>query len=494
MVRHFFLDKTNSIIEGSMQNVGINPVLHLGYGVTRMRGLLYFDLCPIQELIEDKTFADLNSLTFTLKMANCFAIDGIPYEKDLFTSINDKVVRAASFDLMLFKAPCEWDEGRGFDFISDFWVKNNRSYSQEASNWYFSKNGLLWPYERDLIDLNDPDLNWVDVRENKIGAKGGIYPLWVLKEEYEKYLNGESSIVVGTQHFDFGNENLSINITDYVLECIKTGINYGLCLAFVPDIESIKTNVEQYVGFVTDKTNTFFHPYVEAVYDKYIKDDRESFTVGHENNLCLYVSDCGVSVNLDEVPYCAIDGKNLEVEQITKGVYSAKISAKDNNLTPKAIYYDVWSNIILDGTDEENIELEVATNPRERKLRIGSNAELKHHLVPTVYGINDDEKLGRGEVREVTVDFRRQYETEKKELIDSAYYRLYVKDADREIDVIPYHPIEKAFLNNFFMIYTQDLIPNEYYVDIKVNTGREEKYFTRVLKFTVVSNVTERYN
>jgi len=489
MIRHFFLDKTNSIFEGSLQNVGINPVLHIGYGKSLMRGLLHFDTCQVGELIKDKTFANIEKLKITLKMTNCFSIDGLPYEKNL---INPLTRRAASFDLMLTKLPCDWDAGRGFDFISDFWVKNNRSYSQEASNWYCPKDGLLWPYEADLLDLNNPELNWAEFKINKFGAKGGVYPMIMLKEEYEKYLDGEDSLVVGVQHFDFGNENLEIDVTDYVMGAIKSGNNPGLLLSFTPRFENMNLDNEEYVGFVTDKTNTFFHPYIEVEYDDFISDDRESFTIGKKNKLCLYVSDNGEMVNLDEVPTCSVNGTEAEVRQITKGVYEATVSS--DGMSENAIYYDTWSNILLDGEEQDDIELEFATNPKERKIKIGTNVDIKRNFVPSIYGINDDEKLGRGETREVTVDFRKQYETEKRELIDGAMFRLYVKDADRDIDIINYHPIEKGFLYNYFMIHTEDLIPNEYYIDIRIKTGREIKYFKRVLKFTVVSNVTERYN
>lgn len=493
MIRHFFIDKSNSIIEGSLQNVGLNPVLHVGYGPKIMRGILEFDLCPIKELIDDKTFADTDKLSISLKMTNCFSIDGIPYEKELFTATDNKIMRAASFDLMLFKMPCSWDAGRGFDFVSDFWIRNNRSYSQEGSSWYFAKSGLLWPYEAELADLNNPDLDWADLKRNVFGAKGGIYPFEVLVEEYKKYLDGEKSIIVGTQHFDFGNENLSIDVTAFVKEAIETGVNNGLCLAFTPDYETMKTDIEQYVGFVTDKTNTFFHPYLEVIYDNYINDDRESFTIGRENNLCLYVAENGEPVNLDELPLCNVNGIETEAEQVTKGVYKVTVPA-NTPLKNNAIYYDNWFQLSLDGQELEDVEMEFATNPISRKLKIGNDSNIRADYIPSLYGINDDEKIGRGEVREVTVELLKKYETNVKELFDSAMYRLYVLDGNREIDVIPYHPVEKAYLNNFFMVYTEDLIPGEYFVDIRLKIGRETKYFKRALKFTVVSNVTERYN
>ena len=59
MIRHFFLDKTNTIIENSKHNTGLNPVLSLSYGNGIMRGLIHFGIQEIKEMIEDKTFAHI---------------------------------------------------------------------------------------------------------------------------------------------------------------------------------------------------------------------------------------------------------------------------------------------------------------------------------------------------------------------------------------------------------------------------------------------------
>lgn len=489
MIRHFFLDKTNSIFEGSQQNVGLNPVLHISYGTGGIaRGLIHFDVEQIKCLIEDKTFANLDSLKFTLKMTNCFSIDGVPYEKNIVRGLESNARRAASFDLMLFRLPCEFDEGRGFDFISDFWVSNNKSFSTEGSNWFFAKNGIPWEASVNIEKINS--IKRKGVIDN---LNGGIYPIETLEAEYEKFCNGEKSLIIGTQHFDFGNENLAIDITDYIFEAIETGNNYGMCLAFVPHFEQMDTKIQQYVGFITDHTNTFFHPYVEANYSEYIMDDRESFTIGRDNNLYLYVFDDEIPTNLDEMPSCSIDGVEGDVKQVTKGVYCAHFDASKCNMEEGVMLYDNWSQIALNGNSEDDVELEFSTRPKSHKLKIGSDSHMKNMTVPSLYGINDDEKLSQNETREVTVDFRKKYTTNRKELISNADYRLYIKDGNRQYDVLPWQPIEKGFLNNFFVIYTEDLIPNEYYIDIRVSYGREMKYFERVLKFTVVSNITERY-
>lgn len=493
MIRHFFLDKTNSIIENSRQNIGLNPILHVAYGNGLMRGLIHFPINEIKNLINDKTFANTDKLRFYLRMTNCMSIDGIPYEKNLIRNQNTNAQRACSFDLILFKLPCDFDEGRGFDFISDFWIRNNRSVSENASNWYFAKNGIPWPFESEKINLKDEELNMADIKTNKISLIGGIYDKQTLTEEFNKYINCEPSIIVGAQHFDFGQENLKIDITDYVFESIQNNRNYGLCLSFSPLYENIYTDLQQYVGFFDDNTNTFFHPYVEAIYEEYNKDDRESFTIGKTNRLYLYVSDDGEPTNLDTIPTCTINDTKFEVIQSSKGVYYVEIKANDIELKPNTIYYDIWSNLALNGVEINDTELEFATNPISRKINIGSNSNFKKNFVPSVYGINFNEKIRRGEIREVTVDFRKEFEQDKKELLDDCQYRLYVNDGNREIDIIEYQPIEKNFLYNFFTIYTEDLIPNEYYIDIKVNTGRETKLFKKITNFTIISDVTERY-
>ena len=48
-------------------------------------------------------------------------------------------------------------------------------------------------------------------------------------------------------------------------------------------------------------------------------------------------------------------------------------------------------------------------------------------------------------------------------------------------------------ITKIYVIYAEDLIPNDYFVDIKVKRGREVRYYKEALRFRVVSDVTERY-
>lgn len=552
MIRHIFLDKTATILKDSPVNTGLNPVAELNYGDAVTRIILHFDESKIKDMVNDKTIADLDKTTFTLKMTNCTAINGVPYGKKLyFGNTNTVKERASSFVVLAMELPQSFDEGRGFEFIDDTWITNKNSYSSSGCNWYQSNNGRDWP-------------------------NPGVYSTDEIADEYEKFSNGEKSKVIARQKFDFGDEQLNMDITDYVKELLDesgTTKNYGIMLCFSPVFEvlnggwlfrqidkleipededfdelkqfpskydvklkkyfSVETETveyddcgdkiattttvtyytrfkqpittQQYVGFFTDHTNTFFHPYIEIDYKEYVQDDRECFYTNKQNRLYLYSNINGKPENLDNPPTCSIDIDDISISltgiQATKGVYYVEVPKQ--GFESNEVYYDVWKNIVY---KEENlyinkngedvgVELEFATLPGSGYIQIGSSDVKHEHLVPQVYGINDDENVTRNEIREVGVDFRKKYTTNERETISEAYYRLYVKDGNKQIDILNgYQPIERSFLHNYFLLYTGELIPNnKYYVDIKFRDGREERFYENVLHFNIVDDITERY-
>ena len=195
-----------------------------------------------------KTVVDVEKLKITINMTNCFSVAGVPYETELFRGNNKTAKRGSSLDVMLFELPCSFDAGRGFDYITDFWNFKSKSENRNGSSWYQSKNCVPWSLE--CI----PDYDYKT-------DKGGIYTLDKLEQEYNNYKNGLESIVIGTQHFDFGDENLCIDVTDYVLKCIRTNTNYGLCLSCLPFYEKKNLDELQIIDFFNDNTNTFCNVY-----------------------------------------------------------------------------------------------------------------------------------------------------------------------------------------------------------------------------------------
>ena len=477
---HTFIDKTNTILKGSELNFGLNPVGELNMGKKVSRVCIHFSADHLVEAYNDRTIADLSKTKHILKLFNCS-----------YVNINDRRVvsagiadiqgkqRASSFDVIAFILPKDFDEGEGFDYNDNFWISQNRKRSGSGCTWYQCRNLVPW-----LSNDDDPqETHYAD----------GVYDFNYIYEEYKKYLNtGKSDIIVASQHFDYGAENFKLDITEYVNSVIKgERLNHGLCIMFSPDYESYPWKEQKYVGFFTNHTNLFFEPFLETTYDEVINDSRGSFYIGKENKLYLYVNAGGEPTNLDTLPSCTIDGIEYPVTQATKGVYYTTV--KLTGVQPDTILTDIWSNIVINGEELDDVEMEFVCLSRNNFLNIGSKVVNKEELVPTLSGIHDAENVRIGDIRRVDVNFRIPYTTTKSEICDSAEYRIYVKDINREIDVYEYYPVESAFLSNFFVVDTNEMVPGDYFVDIKVKLGLETKIYKEALRFTVVSNVTEYY-
>lgn len=470
MIKHTFLKKCCTIIKDSDANTGINPVAELNYGATVSRALLYFDEKELIEKVEDKTFADPSKLRHILKLTNCGSIDNASFRQKLTGESCVKKERATSFTVILFEINEEWDGGRGFNHHKDSWLELNDGYSNDGCNWYCSKTQNVWDNSE------------------------GVYSTDFLQKEIVKRNNGEDNVIVAIQHFDYGNENFSFDITKFVNDIIygnKT--NYGLGLAFSPDFELLESEETKYIGFFTHCTNTAFEPYLETIYDEGIRDDRATFYLNKPNRLYFYANINGEPHNLDEMPICKIDDMEYEVKQATKGVYYAEITLLSSEVRSNTILYDTWSNLALNGVKMEDVELGFVTLDSNKYFGLGNGLENKTKTIPSFSGINYKEKLGLGEIRELTIDFRVPYTSDKRELIDSAEWRLYMKDGNDEINIFEYQLIEKGYLHNFIIIDSNDLVPGLYYIDLKVQNGRNLNYFRECFTFEIVNNITELY-
>lgn len=461
MITRTFISKCNTIFKDSHENFGLNPVGMLNYGNDRSRLLIYFDMSNIKSLINDNI--ERNTFVHTLKMTNCASINYTPEYKSS--------ERASSFDVIAFKIPAQWDRGIGFDSSVDIWATGKSVISTQGSNWYNSCSGIKW--------------NEIEIVEN--GEKpftDGIYTIDFLYDELTKYIRGEKSVIIGKQHFDFGNEDLNIDITNYVNECLDGSPNYGICIAFSPILENKKEFQNKYVGFFTNETNTFFQPIVESKSNASIIDNRYTFISGKSNRLYFFATDGVNGVALDETPICTIDGVEYPVKCQEKGVYYAEVS----NITSskEIIKTDIWSNIICDGVNEGEIENEFIVHPN----RLTFNKTEKINVSPSISGLNDNENIYQGDIRTISVIFQIPY-SKSYELFNDSFYRIYVKDGKREIDVIDWDRLNIIGMEQEFTLKSDELLPSNYFIDLKVVSNKETRIFKEVGKFTIKSNATE---
>ena len=450
-----YLDKNNTIVSGirSGINTGRNPVGEIFYGAQTGRFIFYIDFEALRGTLSNKSINPSSITKHTLKLKNTSNFDVLPF-RDYRDQIqfSDKS-HATSFTLEL--KPIideEWDEGVGYDIDVINPNPDEMPFVAGASNW----------------DKRNNQYSWVKAGAVKTGTTA-----------------------IATQHFDKGNEDIEMDITNFVKGVMSGGTTgyTGFCLKFTDYFESTAYDYRKYVAFFSRHTHTFFEPFIETEYNDLVKDDRRNVILGQDCNLVLYTFKRGNLFDLDLLPTCNISGTYFPVSQISKGIYNASILLPSGQYSDYVMYHDVWSNIVINGVTQPNITMDVTPQPSINQYQIGSNTFEPINYGISVSGIKRDEKITQGENRKVLVNLRKPYTVSEVEVSDNIYYRLYVKQGINQIVVVDWTEVNRSFDSNYFFVDTTWLVPQQYFMDIKLNLREETRLFTEELKFSVISQL-----
>jgi len=256
-----YFEKNNTILKNSSINTAKNPNTEIIYGTTFSKYLFKIDLSTLQQKIDSGEYVIDENTKHTLHLTNTIFGDEALLGDDRGNSNR----RATSFDLILFRVNEFWDEGVGFDYDKVYDLATGEQlFDVRPSNWFNRTSVDTWGEE-------------------------GVY--------------STSPDIIETIHFDNGNEDINIDLTDYVNGILENGDdNYGLGLAFSVIYQDVTTDVGQSVSFFSKYTQTFFEPYLETYFHDVIEDDRQNFVHGVEQNLYLYVTKGTNFYDLDSLP------------------------------------------------------------------------------------------------------------------------------------------------------------------------------------------------
>ena len=472
-----FISKSNTIISDSKTNLGLNPILEINWNGEISRGLIYFDHTKLQCMVNDSIYPDITKFKHILKLTNCASVNIKDIDKQLYSNdgTNNYKKRASSFDLIFFLLPKPFDSGRGFDYNKDLYIQNQKSYSTSGSNWFYSKNNDKWEYP-------------------------GVYSTDILSSELDKYTskNGNmSKIIIGYEHFDYGNESISVDITDTVNKFLTGELeNNGIGIAVSPKFENCDDKEPQYVGFFTHRTHSFFEPYLETTYEDYVCDDRNHFYLNKDNKLYFYAIIGGKLVNLDKIPKCEINGNEFEVKQTSKGLYYVDVNLSSLDFEPNTMYYDKWFDIFYNNHHINDITLDFVTIDDNEYFQLGIPSQIHEDetFIPSINGIGHNEKIKRGDVRTVHIDCRKPFTKEESKNIIDVDYRLFVKEGVDEYDVIPWTKVDHFIDGYSFIIDTNELVPFRYFIDIKITTKNNIIIHHKKNSFDIINDVSEFFN
>jgi hypothetical protein len=179
----------------------------------------------------------------------------------------------------------------------------------------------------------------------------------------------------------------------------------------------------------------------------------------------------------------------------SKGIYYIDLKLSKNDFEPDTMLYDTWTNIQYQGTVLDDVELDFVVRATPNFFNIGNSVSTTNiTFSPTISGIKEKEQLYRGDIRKLVINARPSYSsTNTVQLLDSIDFRLYVKDGTREIDVIEWDGVNKAYVENFYIIDTNMLIPQRYFVDIRIKYGMNSIIHHDVLSFDIVDDINNKY-
>ena len=492
-----YIDKNNTIISNSYVNTGRNPVIELNFGASDLivpnfgytRFIFDLDLALLEENIVSGVISTgcTSAMTHTLKMTNTSSFDN----ELLNTFMTNERRRATSFDLILWRIPKfsgntgnpqYWDEGVGYDYndfniaqnsanggISPLTYVDSRAYSTRPSNWYQTTTLSGW-------------------------SQNGIYDNRNLGS-----VNYSGLTIVATQHFELGNEDLSMDMTNEIngiLNGTITGVT-GWGISYVPQIENITGLTDSYsVAFFSRHTQTFYQPYLLTNYNDLIQDDRNQFLKNQQNKLFLYVYQNGDLANLDSDPYVRIEDRNgdavtgmaaLTTCLKTKGVYEVVVPNGFANYPTPCQFYDVWSGLTINGQSIPNVTNQFTLQQYSSGIQIGPVSKEPQIYGFDFYGILQNEKILNSDIRKVGVTIKKAYTGQQLLLDVSAFYRVYVTEGTTEVLVQDWTPINRTPNEYYFIFDMRDKIPNQYYVDIQVNSSGEKNTYKRQLTFSIVN-------
>lgn len=495
-IRTYF-DKDNVIMRNSCINTGRNPIAEIFHGgalteddLSFSRYLINFDLSDLIDKYNNNEIF-LENLTHELKLTNTSCFDNELYCKT-FCGAQGTVNRATGFDLILFKIPESWDEGNGYDYVEAVSIceVDDKSFCEGPSNWFDRSFDVTW-------------------------AQNGVYtnPNAWYSGSTTGYTGTTIDLVIGTQHFDHGNENLCIDVTSHINSLISSGItNNGLGIAFTYNEERVLTKCVQYVGFFTRETQTVYEPFIETTIDCTISDDRDNFYLDRDNRLYLYVNAGGERTNAIISGVTIYDQNDnvyqnivpSGITQCSRGVYYIDLNVSSDPISGycgNIMFRDVWDSVTINGNDLGDVELDFVIKDKNDYYNIGSvnsagasglgvgdanNISIYDYAV-SIHGIKRKEKIKRGDTRRVNVDARIPFTIDQSESIDKMYYRIFIKEGQTQIEYIGWSEIDKTPDGNFFLLDTSWFIANDYYLEVKFESGNEVRTYNDIIEFQIVS-------
>lgn len=456
--------KSNTIASGFYEdfNSSYNPTTNLWYGGTGTRNsitrhLVYFDTSELSRKLTSKDINESYVTEYRLKFENVVPTGKILESDFEFSRMSKKI--ASSYDLIAFPINKSWDQGRGYDLEDLQYIKVSEGEVNLTgfSNWNYATSTTAWD---EPGVFSDP--------------------------------TGSTAVTIySTQHFDRGDEDLDMDITNMVKDWLSGGtVNNGIAIGFARTHELVTGDTRFITSFFTEKTNTAFKPYIEVIYDnQVIREDRTKMSTDRSSRLFLHLFSGNSNVNYFSAGTVAIQtvaGANvasgLTPTLLQKGSYYVDITM--SGATKGQKYKDVWNNVTFDaGVDSQTFS---------QTFQIGGSyynnlpRDINDYVVD-LYGISSNEILKKGEIKRLYAETRMEYSTKSPSSHFGLDFRIML---NKTTEIIPWSEMHTMVIDNnlkcFFDLDTSWLLENQNYeIQLRINDLGTKRILPEKISFSI---------
>jgi hypothetical protein len=439
MIFRSYFKKQAILIKNSFTNNSRNPIIELSYGGSEnssttvySRYVFNVDLDKLQQKVTSNTINENTVQSHVLKIKNCIALNDGYIGVDFVSS-----KRASGFDLAFIKLNESFDEGTGYDYIYNDAQYREVELNKSAANWYNRRN---------------PQITW---------SQSGVFT--------GNTNNVPLSGILTTQRFEIGNEDIEVNITNYVNGILFSGQpNNGICIAYSANTETLTSLTKNVVTFFSKYTQTFFEPFLETTYNDRVNDELCCMTFDVENDF-YFVSQSPISA---VTKFEIIDSNNNVILNTTTGFTRLNnYNYKYSYTVDSEIYQDIeiFTYKWYYTQNGKYKVLEKEFNISKIDLNDGNSLTYGNEVFINVLGIKQNEIITKkAGLKRLIFKPKRLIETKiLKNIIGDIEFRIYVNQGKNQIDVIPFTKASKINNEYFTEIDFSWFISHDYTIEMR---------------------------
>ena len=276
--------------------------------------------------------------------------------------------------------------------------------------------------------------------------------------------------IITTQRFEIGNEDIEIDITDYVNGILFSGQpNNGICIAYSANTETLTSVTKNVVTFFSKYTQTFFEPFLETTYDDRVNDE----------NCCLKFDELSNFYFISQSPITSVNKFEL-IDSNDEIIYSTTATTAFTKLN----YYNYKTTYFIDSDIYEDQEIFYT---RWYYTQNGKNKILEKEFNISRPDLNDDSLIYSTEVfinvigikqndiiskkvglKRLIFKAKRLIQTKiLKNIIGDIEFRIFVNQGRNQIDVIPFTKASKINDEYFAEIDFSWFISHDYTIEVR---------------------------